>query len=98
MDGLERILIVEDSATQAMLLSFTLEEQGWTAVCASTAESAMEELNRQAFDLIICDYHLPGIQGDVFCRQIRMNSTLRGIPIVMLTIDGTAAAERRGLD
>ncbi len=98
MDAPVRILIVEDSATQAMLLSFTLEEQGWGAVCASTAEAAMEELNRQAFDLIVCDYHLPGIQGDVFCRQIRMSINLRGIPILMLTIDGTAAAEQRGLD
>ena len=94
----ERILVVEDSATQAMLLSFTLEEQGWAAVCAATAEAAMEELNRQAFDLIICDYHLPGIQGDVFCRQIRMKTNLRGIPILMLTIEGNADAEQRGLD
>ena len=98
MSNSERILIVEDSATQALLLSFTLEEQGWTVVCASTAEAAMEVLQRESFDLIICDYHLPGIQGDVFCRQIQMNVNLRGVPILMLTVEGNAEAEQRGLD
>ena len=98
MESAERILIVEDSATQALLLSSTLEEQGWSVVCATSAESALEELNRQAFNLVICDYHLPGIQGDVFCRQVRLNPNTRRLPILMLTVTDGAEAEQHGLD
>ena len=98
MNEIPRILVVEDSATQALLLSSFLEEQNWEAVCAATAEDAMEELNKSAFDLIVLDYHLPGIRGDEFCRRVRMSINLRSIPIMMLTIEGTAAAELHGLE
>jgi two-component system NtrC family sensor kinase len=41
------ILIVEDSETQALQLRYLLEEEGWEVVRTSTAESALEEINRQ---------------------------------------------------
>jgi two-component system NtrC family sensor kinase len=93
-----RILIVEDSETQALQLRYLLEEQGWDVVRASTAESALEELNLQRPDLIIADYHLPGIRGDELCRRVRMNIGTRGIPILMLTIEEAQGSERAGLD
>ena len=98
MDRPARILIVEDSATQAFMLSHILEEQGWTTVCAVNAEEALAEINRNPTDLIVVDYHLPGVRGDVFCRQVRMNINTRGIPILMLTVEGNAATEVTGLE
>jgi two-component system NtrC family sensor kinase len=92
------ILIVEDSETQALQLRYLLESQGWDVVRASTAESALEELNRQRPALIIADYHLPGVRGDELCRRIRMNVDTRGIPILMLTIEEAQGSERAGLD
>ncbi len=92
------ILIVEDSETQALQLRYLLEEQGWEVVRASTAESALEELNRQRPGLIIADYHLPGIRGDELCRRVRMNVDTRGIPILMLTGEQAQGSELAGLD
>ena len=60
-----RILVVEDSQTQALKLQFMLEKEGCEVVCAATAEGAIEELNRHVPDLVIVDYHLPGVRGDV---------------------------------
>ena len=94
----QRIIVVEDSATQALKLQLMLEREGFTAVCAYTAEEAMEELNRQLPHLLIVDYHLPGIQGDEFCRQVHLNLSTRSIPILMLTADETAATELHGLE
>jgi two-component system NtrC family sensor kinase len=93
-----RILIVEDSETQALQLRYLLEEEGWDVVRASTAESALEELNRSLPALIIADYHLPGIRGDELCRRVRMNVDTRGIPILMLTVEEASGNELTGLD
>jgi two-component system NtrC family sensor kinase len=98
MEPPARILIVEDSETQALQLCCLLEEEGWEVTRASTGESALEELNRFLPALVIADYHLPGIRGDELCRRIRMNVDTRGIPILMLTADDAYGSEMAGLD
>ncbi|KAF0223662.1 MAG: two-component system NtrC family sensor [Rhodospirillaceae bacterium] len=92
------ILVVEDSATQALRLQHVLETEGFTTVCCYSGEEALEQMNRVLPDLIIVDYHLPGIQGDELCRQIHMNLSTRSIPILILTADETQATELHGLE
>ncbi|MGE5514448.1 MAG: response regulator [Bacteroidota bacterium] len=92
------ILIVEDSATQALKLQHVLESEGFRTICAFSAEEALEQLNRTLPNLMIVDYHLPGIQGDELCRQVHMDLTTRSIPILMLTADETQATELHGLE
>ena len=93
-----RIMVVEDSRTQAESLGELFRGEGWEVVCVGRAESAFDELRRTRPDLIVVDYHLPGMQGDELCRQIRMNPNTRGIPVLMLTVEGTLSAETRGLE
>jgi two-component system NtrC family sensor kinase len=92
------ILVVEDSATQALRLQLVLENAGFSTVCAYSGEEALEEMNRLLPSLIMVDYHLPGIQGDELCRQIHMNLGTRSIPILMLTADETQTTELHGLE
>lgn len=94
----QRILLVEDSRTQALNLSHVLEGEGWTVDWAPTVECAMERLNQSSPDLIMLDYYLPGVHGDELCRRIRMTLPTRSIPILMLTIDETHEAELRSLE
>ncbi|HEV3342189.1 MAG TPA: response regulator, partial [Pirellulales bacterium] len=93
-----RILLVEDSRTQALSLVHALEREGWTVDWAPTVEAALEQMNDIAPDLIVLDYYLPGISGDELCRRIRMNLRTRGIPILMLTMDETNEAQLKGLE
>lgn len=93
-----RIMLVEDSRTQAIKLTDDFERQGWQVDWAPTVESATEMLNRDPPHLIVLDYYLQGIRGDEFCRRIRMNLGTRHIPILMLTMDFTHEAELRGLE
>ena len=92
------ILIVEDSATQALKLQHVLEAEGFATICTYSGEEALEQINRCQPHLIVVDYHLPGIQGDELCRQIHMNLSTRSIPILILTADETQAAELHGLE
>lgn len=93
-----RVMLIEDSRTQAERFRALLEQEGWEVRYAPSAEAALDELNLVRPDLIVTDYHLPGMNGAEFCREIRMNVNTRGIPVVMLTIEGTEDAERRGLE
>jgi hypothetical protein len=93
-----RILIVEDSETQATKLRWVLENAGWEVIQATTAEQALELIQRSVPDLILVDYYLPGMRGDELCRRIRTNIDSRGMPIMMLTANETHDMELRGLD
>ena len=95
---MDRILLVEDSETQALRLAHFLEQAGYEVTCAYAAEAAMEQLNQSLPDLVITDFHLPGILGDELCRRIRMNVNTRGIPILILTSEEGGDAEREGLE
>lgn len=78
-------MLVEDSTTQAISLTALLEQEGWRVTWVSSAEKAFSTLRETLPDLILLDYHLPGIRGDEVCRRIRMNVDTRSLPIVMLT-------------
>ncbi|MFC7736834.1 ATP-binding protein [Roseomonas sp. GCM10028921] len=97
-----RILLVEDSETQALQLRRMLETEGFAVTRAGTAEAALDGLNGPLPDLVIADYHLPGMNGDELVRRIRLNVRARALPVLMLTdAQGSAHGadlERQGLE
>ena len=92
------ILVVEDSATQALQLRHALEQAGFAVQCVASAEAALGTLNQSLPDLLVTDYRLPGMHGDELCRKIRMNVSTRGIPILMLTSEHEGEIERHVLE
>ncbi len=92
------ILLVEDSETQALQLRHVLETNGFSVSWRSTAEAALDGLNEGLPDLVIADYHLPGMNGDELTRQMRLNVHTRAIPVIMLTEARERAVERQGLE
>jgi two-component system NtrC family sensor kinase len=94
----KRIMVVEDSPTQAIRLQYALEQEGFDSICVNSAEQAFEALNLILPDLIIVDYHLPGASGVELCRRIRLNVATQSLPIIMLTSDDTPNAQIEGLD
>lgn len=93
-----QVLVVEDSPTQALRLTALLESEGMRVHHAATAEEALDHLSGNRPDLIMIDFHLPSMQGDELCRQIRMNPATGDILVLILTDDTQEAIERRGLE
>lgn len=93
-----RILIVEDSPTQAERLKMLLAADDLDIKHVQSAEAALGELRENSADLVIVDFHLPGMNGNEFCREIRMNVNTRAIPVLMLTVEGSDAAQLQSLD
>ncbi|MET0529510.1 MAG: response regulator, partial [Microvirga sp.] len=92
------ILLVEDSETQALQLRYMLETNGFSVAWHATAEAALDGLNEKLPDLVIADYHLPGMNGDELTRQMRLNVRTRATPVIMLTEARERGVERQGLE
>jgi two-component system NtrC family sensor kinase len=96
--GIPRLLLVEDSDTQAIHFRHAIVPHGFAVERTRTAEEALERLNGELPDLLVVDYRLPGMNGDELVRIVRQSSRARTLPILMLTGDAGSAVERQGLD
>jgi DNA-binding response OmpR family regulator len=93
-----RILVVEDSLTQARELAFILEDAGFEVETAPDAEQGFERLARGGFDAVLSDLVLPGLSGFDLCRRIKADPRHRGLPVVVLTSQADAVNVLRGLE
>src|SRR5438067_2141491 len=66
-----RILVVEDSPTQAQKLAIILEEAGFEAEVAPDADRGYARLAEGTFDLVLSDLLMPGDSGFDLCRRIK---------------------------
>jgi two-component system sensor histidine kinase/response regulator len=80
-----RVLLVEDSATQAMATRATLEEGGFAVSVAIDGEAALAQFAGAPTELIISDVVMPGIDGYEFCRRLKATALGRRIPVILLT-------------
>jgi DNA-binding response OmpR family regulator len=76
------VLLVDDDARLREIVGMALEGEGYRVRGASSAEDALEVLERDGPDLLILDVMLPGRDGFELCREIRTRNPL---PILMLT-------------
>ncbi|MDB4892558.1 MAG: diguanylate cyclase/phosphodiesterase [Gemmatimonadetes bacterium] len=97
-NGKARILVVEDSATQAAALAELLERSGFETVIARRAERALEILDVESVDLVLSDVVMPGMDGYELTKRIRDMPTLSELPIVLLTSLTDPLAIVRGLE
>ena len=82
---MDRILVVEDSHTQAQQLQCILEGEGYLVEVAPDGEQGFNLFNASAFDLVISDIQMPGISGYEFCRKIKDDPARQDVPIILLT-------------
>ncbi len=95
---MSRILVVEDSRTQACKLAIILAEAGFEPETAPDAERAFERLTREPFDLVLSDLNLPGGSGFDLCRRIRAHAGLRGLPVIVHTSQTDPENVLKGLE
>lgn len=81
----QTILVVEDNPDNQQLVTWILEDEGYTVVCADTAEDGLLMLNSNDFALILMDISLPGMDGKQATQQIRNTPSIAKIPIIALT-------------
>ena len=95
--GATRVLVVEDSATQAAALEHLLANEGFDVGIARSAELALAYLARERTDLVLSDVVMPGMDGYELCRRIKATAGSADTPVVLLTSLNDPLAIVRGL-
>jgi DNA-binding response OmpR family regulator len=91
-----QILVVEDERRMADLLEKTLHEEGHQVVVSRDGREGFEIARNAAFDVIVLDVMLPGMDGMTVARRLRESSNQT--PVLMLTARDATLDVVRGLD
>ena len=80
-----KILVIEDNPTNLQLMVYLLQAFGHTPLEALDGETGLELIRREAPELILCDIHLPSMDGFGVAQQLKRDPALRAIPLVAVT-------------
>ena len=92
------VLLVEDEASIRELVTLHLTLAGFEVTGVGDGTRALDLLKSTAYDLLVLDVLLPGIDGITLCRAVRSDSANRTTPILMLTALDTESDKVLGLE
>lgn len=78
-----KLLVIDDDGDTRDVLRATLTQRGFEVACARTGADAIEQLEHDAFDVVISDLNMPGMSGLDLCR--RMGQSWPDLPLVLVT-------------
>jgi len=78
-------LIADDDADILMLISLTLERDGYEVVTAKNGLAAMQSASDRVPHLVVLDLMMPGIDGCEVTRRLRAQEATREVPIMIVT-------------
>jgi hypothetical protein len=85
MSAEPRILLAEDSPTQAERVRLLLEAEGYRVELARSGIEGLEKVQSSPPDLIISDVVMPGMDGYAFCNAVKSSDDTRRIPFILFT-------------
>ena len=80
-----RVLVVDDSEINRVLLTASLQDNGYVAEAAEGGEQALQMVQEHAFDLILLDLVMPGMDGFEVMKRMQEDESLRHIPIIVVS-------------
>lgn len=92
-----RILIVDDEADICLIIKFNLEQEGYEADVAHSAEEALR-LEIGKYDLLLLDVMMEGMSGFEMARRLKENPGTAKIPIIFVTAKDNEEDILRGFD
>ena len=96
--AMKRVLVVEDDPDIVELISHYLENDGFAVEALGDGAHALHRLQEEAFDLVVLDLQLPGMDGLSLCAALRRAPRTENLPIIMLTARGDESDRIVGLE
>lgn len=93
-----RMLLVEDDAALAELLSWHFTREDFDVVHTGDGEEALLLAQESPPDIVLLDWMIEGLSGIEVCRRLRRASETANVPIIMLTARGEEEDRVRGLE
>lgn len=92
------VLIVDDSRVMREVVGRVLRLAGinlGTRFDAGDGKEALQVLNQQWVDLVFADINMPVMNGEELVREMRKSEQLRGLPVIIVSTDGTVGRMER---
>jgi two-component system, cell cycle response regulator len=97
-DSRRRILVIEDSQSQALRLSLLLQNNGYEPVVAANGRQGLELLVEGGFSIVITDWVMPEMDGPSFCRAVRAREHDRYVYVILATAQVETSSVAAGLE
>jgi two-component system phosphate regulon response regulator PhoB len=95
---MKRILVIEDDRDIVELVCYNLEKEGFQIAATGDGITGLAQTKKSPPDLLILDLMLPKLSGLEICKEIRRDTVLNRLPILMLTARGEEADRVIGLE
>jgi len=92
-----RVLLIDDDEITRIVAREVLTQLGLEVTEAHGGAAALELLDREAFDLVLLDLEMPGLDGRATVRAIRSRDALRDLPVIAMTSHDRAEAVVDGM-
>ena len=79
------VMVVDDSITVRRVTQRLLQREGYRVVLAADGLQALERLQEERPAVVLSDIEMPRMDGFDLARNIRADSALEGLPIIMIT-------------
>jgi class 3 adenylate cyclase len=93
-----RILVVDDTPANVLLLADLLASRGYGVTTAASGAEALTKIESERPDLVLLDVVMPQMSGYEVCRKIRDNPATRILPVVMVTALDPGEERVKGLE
>ncbi len=97
-DQISRILVVDDSSTNIVLLEAILNGQGYDIETAQSVKEAYQIIKKENVNLILLDLLMPKISGFDFLREIKNNDSTKDIPVIIVSAVADVDNRRRSME
>ncbi|HDQ13437.1 MAG TPA: response regulator [Sediminispirochaeta sp.] len=94
---LQKIMIVDDSATSRMIIKRCFQMAGYqdsTFLEAEDGLKAMSELNKTKVDIVVTDLNMPKMDGATFIKKLRLMDKTKELPVLVISSMGSDAMEK----
>jgi two-component system chemotaxis response regulator CheY len=95
-----KTLIVDDSSVMRKIVARALQQCGVNSaeiIEAGNGAEALEVVRREKFDLVLSDINMPVMDGLEFVRQLQSVENAKGVPVVMITTEGSESHVREAI-
>ena len=83
-----RILVVDDVPSARKVLVGLLRKLGYDRIAeAQTGEEAVSKVNAVDFDLVIADFHLPDMNGDMIAKAVHQKNSTTKTQFILVSVD-----------
>ena len=93
----KKIMVIDDSASLRESVLDALAGAGYEVAGAADGKEALGMLDGRKVDLMICDVHMPRMDGLTFVKEVKQLAGYRFVPIIMLTTESSEKSRLAGL-